>query len=259
VTVTGRDVTSGGTPAPFDTRTETTMNETVQSNVSETKQSDQGAQQSLQQAVRFPLEQMIQFQRGATELFLSGLEVGTEAQNRSVQLTKEVLDSYLRILERAALDTEELTRTGFNQLQAQENMWERQSQQAISRATQPLQQYQGQMAQTAQGAQTNPYAGQSRMGTQQGVLGQTGIQQQPTQQYPAQQQFGRQQFPAQQEQYGQQPRMSQGMQSGQGRMAQAGQQSVRQQTSTSQGSIGESQVMQGGSGSTTEQRPEPQQ
>jgi len=194
------------------------MSETPKSPTTE-QQSGQNEQQSAQQTMQLPLMQMIQFQRETTELFLSGLEISTEAQTRSVELTKDVLDSFIRILERAARDTQELTQVGFDRLQTRESMWEQQGQRAISQATQPLRQF---------ATQTNPgYGTQQSTGRySQQSLAQSG--QQPVQsqgrmgtsfQQPGQQQY------ATQQQFGRQPQPSTGMQTGRtGQQSQFGRQ-----------------------------------
>ncbi|PSQ89850.1 MAG: hypothetical protein BRD45_01805 [Bacteroidetes bacterium QS_8_64_10] len=100
----------------------------------ENSQSDDRSQQAVQQAMEYPLEQTIRVQKGAAQLLLSGLEMGTKAQSRSVQLTKDVFDSYITTLERAAQDTEQLTQTATARIQSQGEAMQQEGQQAVSQA-----------------------------------------------------------------------------------------------------------------------------
>ena len=123
----------------------------------ENSQSDDRSQQAVQQAMEYPLEQTIRVQKGAAQLLLSGLEMGTKAQSRSVQLTKDVFDSYITTLERAAQDTEQLTQTATARIQSQGEAMQQEGQQAVSQATRASGRHGGEG--------TQQYAGQQYGGT----------------------------------------------------------------------------------------------
>jgi len=172
----------------------------------EHRQSDNQGQRTVQQAMEYPLEQSIRVQKGAAQLLLSGLEMGTKAQSRSVELTKDVFDSYIRTLERAAQDTEQLAQTATKQIQSQSATMQQQGQRAVSEAAsafgnegaQGAPQYGGQQQGSLYGQGTQTSAGTGNANRQPGVGAQgSGFQGQPggpQQQSYRGQQYGRQSY-----------------------------------------------------------------
>lgn len=151
----------------------------------------ENGQRALRQAVEFPLEQTVQFQKSAAELFLNGLEIGTWAQRRGMDMTSDAVRSYISTVENTFQDAEQATEQGIRAMRPETGQagQQPQGQQPQGPVTQPPQQRvqqptQGPVQQPPQGPPQQPPQGP----VQQPPSGQVPGPQQPGQQQPVQQQ-----------------------------------------------------------------------
>lgn len=150
----------------------------------------QQGQRAIRQAVEAPLEQTLQLQKNAAQIFLSGMEIGSEAQRRGIQLTREAMDTYFSNAAEAVESTEQLTETGVEAMRAGQGAIQEGVQSAQARAPR----FEDQQA-AGQPPRQPTQQGQQQRGQQstrsrqqvppQGQGGQPASQQQPTTgQYP---------------------------------------------------------------------------
>lgn len=62
----------------------------------------ESGQRAVMQSLQLPLEQWMEFQRGATEAMLDGLESGEQIQRRNVELARTAFNDYLDAVAQAA-------------------------------------------------------------------------------------------------------------------------------------------------------------
>lgn len=117
--------------------------------------STQNAQQAAQRALEAPLEQTLQFQKTGAEIFLNGLEIMTWTGTRGVDLTKQLLQSYIRTVEDTVRSTEMI---GMQAMQPQQAM--QQFGTPGMQGGQQMTPQQGGMQQQAQGMGGQQYAAQ---------------------------------------------------------------------------------------------------
>lgn len=95
-------------------------------------------QRAMQQAIKYPIEQTVQFQKGAGQLFLNGLELTNWAQSRGFQMTKQLFDNYISTLEDTARETEALADQGIQTVQEAGERQEQSAQSAMQQSQQPV-------------------------------------------------------------------------------------------------------------------------
>lgn len=149
--------------------------QTQESTESSQRAAYEQGQRAVRQAFEAPLEQTVQLQKNAAQLFLSGLQIGSEAQRRGVELTREAMDNYFSNAEAAVQSTEQLTETGVEAMRAGQGAIEQGMQSAQASAPR---------FQSQQGGTTSPQQGGFQT---QGGRGQGGQQPMQSQQTPAQQ------------------------------------------------------------------------
>lgn len=184
----------------------------------EQQRATEGGEQALRQAVQAPLDQTVQFQKNVTELLLNGLEMSNRVQSQSIELTRDVFDSYLDTVENAVRSTEQLTETGIETIQAQQGAVERQFQRPARQQQsqpQPSRQYQPhQRPQRRPEPQQDQQYQQSPPPQQQQPHQQSQQRyQQPTQHYQQPRQHQQQQQPPQYQQRTSAPASTEGSQS----------------------------------------------
>lgn len=84
------------------------MSDTPQLERGEAQRDDSAAeqgQQAMQAAIQFPMTQAVSAQKGAAELFLNGLEIGTWANRQRMEMVKDAMETYLQTLDRTAART----------------------------------------------------------------------------------------------------------------------------------------------------------
>ena len=182
-----------------DERTSQMMNEHATAADSESRATNQRA---VRQALTFPLEQAIRLQSEAAQFVVDTIESGSAAQQRSLDMTADLVRNYAQTLERTTRDTEQLATAGLDAFQQSQQLvggqqppqqraqpWSQS--QPVAQQQAPMPAEQGQPSTTQQYAQPQPSA------TQQYAQSQPSATQQP--------QYAQPQPPAtQQPQYAQQ-------------------------------------------------------
>lgn len=166
------------------------MSDPTQSRQSRSQQgSSDAGQQFLQQALEVPMEQTIQFQRNAAQILLNGLEMTSWAQSRGMDLTKDMMSTYLDTLEETSRDTERIAEEG---MEAMQEIGQAQQQAASQQAENFQQSQAGHPRQTRPSQQTQPprqtqaipqYGTQSAQGYQEPQPQQGYQEPQPQQEY----------------------------------------------------------------------------
>lgn len=113
------------------------------------------SQEAMRAAFEFPLEQTVQLQKGAAQFFLNGLEIGTQAQRRGIELTKNAVTSYIDTMETTVRNTEQMTESGLQAMEDQQGMMQQQVQQGAQRPQGQQSRPQEERQYAQPGAQTN--------------------------------------------------------------------------------------------------------